>query len=447
MTKSNGASDGPSSREIELSLERIRALAAQGQLLSAEVALRALVQQHAGLTEAWMMLAELAEHRGDAEQAMACVRQARDGQPDEPELGLQLAEWQARAGQLAEAVATIEQVLQLHPQHFVAWLALGEALELAGRPELAARARFQGVNRGQKAGYLLNMQSTPSAWQPVIGRIIAQVNAAHQHCVDEALADLRGRFGAAELKRVDRAAAGYLRREQHAPPNPHQAPKFFFFPGLPDGPYHDPYLHPWTHTLVDAWQQIREEAQALLHTEGALEDFLGFKAGQSTEGYLGGAGPKPAWDAFFFYRHGQVYESNHQRAPKTSALLKAADLCHVAGQAPEVCFSVLQPGTHLMPHYGVTNTRLVMHLPLIVPPDCALNVLGEGVHEWREGVPMMFDDSFQHEAWNRSDRPRMILLMDCWNPHLSAIEREATRHLIEQISTFENIEPGGLLSA
>ena len=51
---------------------------------------------------------------------------------------------------------------------------------------------------------------------------------------------------------------------------------------------------------------------------------------------------------------------------------------------------------------------------------------------------MMFDDTYQHEAWNRSDQDRMILLMDCWNPHLTQPERLTIKTLIEAIDFIEN---------
>jgi aspartyl/asparaginyl beta-hydroxylase (cupin superfamily) len=91
-----------------------------------------------------------------------------------------------------------------------------------------------------------------------------------------------------------------------------------------------------------------------------------------------------------------------------------------------------------MPHHGVTNTRLVFHLPLIVPERCALNIVDVGPHEWREGEPMMFDDTYQHEAHNDSGSTRVILLMDCWNPHLSPPERAAVKSLVEAIDELEN---------
>jgi aspartate beta-hydroxylase len=78
-----------------------------------------------------------------------------------------------------------------------------------------------------------------------------------------------------------------------------------------------------------------------------------------------------------------------------------------------------------------------MHLPLQVPSACALNVIGVGEHHWKEGELMMFDDTFQHEAWNRSNATRIILLMDCWNPHLTGAEQMAMKQLIETITGFQ----------
>jgi aspartate beta-hydroxylase len=165
---------------------------------------------------------------------------------------------------------------------------------------------------------------------------------------------------------------------------------------------------------------------------------MGLPPGPKPANYLGGAAAQPAWDAFFFYRHAKRYDEHHARAPVTSALLESIELCRVRHQAPEILFSVLRPQSTIMPHYGVTNTRLVFHLPLLVPPDCALNVVDRGTHAWREGEPMMFDDTYLHEAWNRSDHVRVILLMDCWNPHLSDAEKHAVRLLVEAIDAIEN---------
>jgi aspartate beta-hydroxylase len=100
-----------------------------------------------------------------------------------------------------------------------------------------------------------------------------------------------------------------------------------------------------------------------------------------------------------------------------------------------VCFSVLTPGSHILPHHGVTNTRIVTHLPLVVPGDCALVVGGE-TRRWQEGECFSFDDTFEHEAWNRSTDTRVVMLLDAWNPYLTDIEREAMTALIGGIGDF-----------
>ena len=101
-------------------------------------------------------------------------------------------------------------------------------------------------------------------------------------------------------------------------------------------------------------------------------------------------------------------------------------------------FSILQAGKHIPPHTGVTNTRTIIHLPLIVPPGCEFRVGGE-TREWREGEAFAFDDTIEHEAWNRSDRDRAVLILDCWNPHLSERERAMICRLFELSDEQKNV--------
>ena len=111
-------------------------------------------------------------------------------------------------------------------------------------------------------------------------------------------------------------------------------------------------------------------------------------------------------------------------------------MCRIREHAPEVCYSVLTPGSHILPHRGVTNTRVVTHLPLVVPEgDLALHVSGE-IMRWHEGRCFSFDDTFEHEAWNRSGETRVVVLLDTWNPYLSEVETEALTALIGSIGDF-----------
>ena len=95
----------------------------------------------------------------------------------------------------------------------------------------------------------------------------------------------------------------------------------------------------------------------------------------------------------------------------------------VAGRTPSALFSKLAPGADIAPHHGVINTRLICHLPLIVPQDCGSLRVGNYAREWREGEALIFDDSIEHEAWNDSPLPRVVLLFDLWRPELDEEER------------------------
>ena len=82
------------------------------------------------------------------------------------------------------------------------------------------------------------------------------------------------------------------------------------------------------------------------------------------------------------------------------------------------------------PHVGVNNTRLVCHLPLIVPEGCWFRVGAES-RFWRLGEAIVFDDTIEHEALNPTDQLRVVFIFVIWHPQLSTIEREAVTALIE----------------
>jgi aspartate beta-hydroxylase len=100
----------------------------------------------------------------------------------------------------------------------------------------------------------------------------------------------------------------------------------------------------------------------------------------------------------------------------------------------EVFFSLLHPGVVLPPHHDDSNAKLTVHLPLVVPPDCAIVVGGER-RTWVEGKCLAFDDTFVHEAWNRGDRVRICLLLDVWHPCLTEVEIDALSQLSKLLFT------------
>jgi aspartate beta-hydroxylase len=314
------------------------------------------------------------------------------------------------------------------------WLELAGLYEQQGNDGAALHARFEAVTRAQRRGLWHGADSTPAALFDDVVHAIEQVRTRRREIYFGAIDSVRAEYGGCDLGRIERALSAHLREWKHTTADPTQRSRFFHIPDLPAQPWLDPMLQPWAPRLRDAFEQVRQEAFAVLREDSGLEPFVKVKPGDTIANYLGGS--QPAWNALFFYRHGRRYDGNHARCPTTSSLLESIDLCRIAGHAPEICFSVLTAGTHILPHHGVTNARVVMHLPLLVPPDCALKLTGHGERVWREGELLMFDDTFEHEAWNRSAQPRVVLLMDCWNPHLSAPERLAVTRLIETIAAL-----------
>ena len=119
-------------------------------------------------------------------------------------------------------------------------------------------------------------------------------------------------------------------------------------------------------------------------------------------------------------------------------------MCVVPNRAPVTFFSALKPGTHIAPHHGATNSRLTVHMPLIIPPNCALRVGGE-THVWEPGKLVMFDDTIMHEAWNYSDRLRVVLIFDVWHPMLTQLERELVCETITGILDYNGATDVGEL--
>ena len=92
-------------------------------------------------------------------------------------------------------------------------------------------------------------------------------------------------------------------------------------------------------------------------------------------------------------------------------------------------FSLLAPHTHIPAHVGVSNARLVCHLPLVIPDGCWFRV-GAETRTWSPGEALVFDDTIEHEAMNDSDSLRVVFIFDVWHPDLTAVERDAVAALI-----------------
>lgn len=199
-----------------------------------------------------------------------------------------------------------------------------------------------------------------------------------------------------------------------------QQPQAFYFPELPNTQFYPREQFPWLDAIEAETETITAELEAVLRTDETFAPYI-----RSIPGLPNQADypliDSTDWSACFLWKDGRETPIA-DRCPRTMAALEAAPLCRIAGRSPQIMFSQLKAGAHIRPHYGFVNTRLICHLPLIVPPGCRFRV-GNEVRSWEKGKAWVFDDTIEHEAWNDSDALRVVLIFDVWHPQLSAAER------------------------
>ena len=115
--------------------------------------------------------------------------------------------------------------------------------------------------------------------------------------------------------------------------------------------------------------------------------------------------------------------------------LALAPMPNAAGRSPNAHWSRLLPGAHIAPHTGMINTRLICHIPIKTAPECKLRV-GSETRDWVDGVPLIFDDSFEHEARNAGHEVRVVLLFEIWRPDVPECDRATIARIFEAIGEY-----------
>jgi len=123
---------------------------------------------------------------------------------------------------------------------------------------------------------------------------------------------------------------------------------------------------------------------------------------------------KGDWNVFYLFLHEVQFPENLERCPVTARLLRELG----SRGYQHAFFSALTPGTHIIKHHGPTNKKLRVHLPLVGASGSKLRVADQILHG-EEGKCMVFDDSFEHEAWHHGESTRIVLVFDVWHPDLT----------------------------
>jgi aspartate beta-hydroxylase len=372
--------------------------------------------------------------RADLSRARGLLERATRLAPEDADSHHHLARVCEAEGDLQTALAADEIAVRLAPDRAILRLAYASDLDRHGEKDRALLHYARALKEAQSAGQWTNAASTPAALRPRVERAVTALRRGQQALFHRLLAPLIASYGAASLDRVAAATRIYVGEQQAVYPDVRQRPTFFYIPGLRPSAYFDRRLFSGIPAYEKCFDEIKRELQELLPSSRGSERVFGSDALEDEN--LRGHGTAPSWNGYYFYRHGERREDNCAGCPATAAALDALPLIRIRDHGPEVLFSVFTPGTHLLPHRGVTNARVVSHLPLMVPSDCALRVGGEE-HVWREGQVVVFDDTYEHEAWNLSKQVRVVLIADLWNPHLTEVERAAIGELIAAIGDLQ----------
>jgi aspartyl/asparaginyl beta-hydroxylase (cupin superfamily) len=309
----------------------------------------------------------------------------------------------------------LEEALAIDQTDLLALIRIAELHERLGE-ETAAAVRWTAVLA------LSSSIDDPSPEFAAILRHAKQYVGEQQRkltdAIERKLAEELADASARDRRRMQRAADAWLGRR----PIYTNHCEGLHYPFLPADEFFDPEQLPWLGELEAATATIVGELQAILADPGAeLTPYISLPPGVPASKWSR-LDKSLDWGAFHLWKEGERFDEACARAPRTAALVESLPICLIKGRAPNVFFSILKAGSHIPAHTGVTNVRSVVHLPLIVPEGCEFRVGGE-TRSWVEGRAFAFDDTIEHEAWNRSERDRAILIIDVWNPYLSDHER------------------------
>jgi aspartate beta-hydroxylase len=406
-----------------------------GRVAEADELLARAAQQAPGHPAVLNELGLRMMQRGDAGKARELFQRATQADPSHPALWTNLAASLNVLGLQQEELEAIEKALSLDPRHLSALLQKAALIEGRGDARNAARAY-------RNALATIPPGATPGpAVSGMVDRARRAVRAdddALAGALEERLAAIRAQHGNAALGRADHCL-GILtgRRARYNP-----EPTFMYFPEIPAVEFFERSDFPWLDAIEAATDDIRTELTTILVADRAgLEPYIAYPDGVPLDRWRE-LNKSRRWSAYFLRNQGVDQASHIARCPLTMRALEGAPLCEVGSRAPTVFFSILDASTQIPPHSGVTNTRLTVHLPLIVPPNCGFRV-GSETREWIPGKAWVFDDTIEHEAWNRSDAPRAILIFDIWNPFLTAAERDVVRTATEVVGSYYAATPEG----
>ena len=170
--------------------------------------------------------------------------------------------------------------------------------------------------------------------------------------------------------------------------------------------------------LKDNWKVIQEELIEVLRNEN---DIPKFHEVDKIQRFISDK-DKSAWRVFMFKAYDNWQEANCAKAPKTTELMKKIPGITTA------MFSILGPNKHIPPHNGFYKGVYRYHLGLIIPKEGECYIVNGGKrYDWVEGEDVLFDDTYKHAVWNKTEETRVVLFCDIFRTDLPKIFQPLNR--------------------
>lgn len=365
-------------------------------------------------------------NEGHAGEARDLFRRALERESQSAALYVNLAAALRQLQLPDEEASALESALALEPRNLIALLNKAALTERRGSKRAAASIYANALQTLQPG------QSLPEGLRPALAAarqaVLANSAELGRHLA-ERLAAKTGEGG--PQPRFEHALDALLGRRRIYQPQP----THLHFPKVPALEFYPRAMFPWLESLEAATAEVRAEFERVfVEDQDRMEPYIAYPDGVPLDQWRD-LNRSRRWSAFFLWRNGKPVPENLARCPRTAALFERLPRHDVPRHAPTVFFSILDAHTRIPAHTGETNTRVIVHLPLVLPGQCRFRV-GSETREWRTGEAWVFDDTIEHEAWNDSDHPRAILIFDAWNPFIDEPERALIREAIPAIADY-----------
>jgi aspartyl/asparaginyl beta-hydroxylase (cupin superfamily) len=372
-------------------------------------------------------LGQVAFRKGDMQSARSWFQRIVDCDDSDAQHWIHLALACRNLNDIDGEEQAIKRALSLDPTDLVALILRANLLNRQGKTHETARA-YRAV-----AAVSPPLAQLRPELRPAVAEALAHTekyNADMAAYLDQFLEPHLERLSGEDLRRFRDSLdllVGRKKRYESRSMNYH-------YPGLAPIEFFDRAEFPWLDAIEAATDDIRDEFLAVLAADEGFTPYITYPS-DVPKNQFAELNNSPRWSAFHLYKLGKRVDENADKCPLTMQAIDSAPQPDQPGRTPAAMFSLLRPGTRIPPHTGVSNTRLVTHLPLIIPEKCRFRV-GNDTRQWVPGNAWVFDDTIEHEAWNDSDKLRVVLIFDIWHPRLTLAERAMITALTSGLNAF-----------